>query len=826
MTELAKEHQNINANVYETETNLKPKKWEDSLERPSLDYSDFFEEDVGQYNGLLIWEIDNFYPNRLDEAFYGKFYEADCYIILKTYENENQNSEWDIYYWIGSESSLDKKACSAIHAVNLRNYLSAKCRTIREEQGEESAAFLELFPGGINYIQGGRTASGFYTVEEVAVTTRMYRLHEVTNQQLYMESVAVHIKSLDTRFVFIVDTGYKIYVWNGKRSKNTIKQKARLLVEKIKKEERKNKSLLIFVDQFQETEEFWNEFDSNESTGHTFVVDGIQDFKPASPILYKVCLGAGYLELPQIRYKPKQLTKSHFDSRNVYIMDVMTDVYIWVGRKSARLVRAAAVKLAQELFTMIKRPEFAMVTRCLEGVETQSFKCRFPTWDEIVAVDFTRTAESVQKIGADLNKWLNQHSDFKYDLNALFTPRQPIISKEESEQLSEEWNEDLISMEAFVLEGKKFTKLPNEEMGHFFTGECYFFLCRYWATNELDEGDEIDEEEEISDEDCYWIVYFWQGREASNMGWLTFTFTIQKKFESWFKNKLKIIRFQQQQENAKFLSHFKKKFIIHLGKRDLSVQPAERLIKNDSNELFHLRSNCDILTLRCVEINVQNTILYSAYCYIFKIINNKNEINVFIWIGADADEHDANIANEIAASLYDPSAIIVINEGFEPELFRQQFNPFLIDNDCSFINYSRLFRCSNDKGYFTVSEKCTDFCQDDLVDEDIMILDNGLQVFIWLGVRCSEIEVKLAFKSAQVYVQNMKLKQPERPRTLMLTMKGKETRKFSKCFHGWSNFKLIKDPRIQMEQKMLPIIYKHTNFYKKSLKSVENMADE
>lgn len=27
------------------------------------------------------------------------------------------------------------------------------------------------------------------------------------------------------------------------------------------------------------------------------------------------------------------------------------------------------------------------------------------------------------------------------------------------------------------------------------------------------------------------------------------------------------------------------------------------------------------------------------------------------------------------------------------------------------MNFARLFRCSNDKGYFTVSEKCSDFCQ-------------------------------------------------------------------------------------------------------------------
>lgn len=31
-----------------------------------------------------------------------------------------------------------------------------------------------------------------------------------------------------------------------------------------------------------------------------------------------------------------------------------------------------------------------------------------------------------------------------------------------------------------------------------------------------------------------------------------------------------------------------------------------------------------------------------------------------------------------------------------------------------------------------------------------MILDNGEQVFLWLGSRCSEVEIKLAYKSAQV----------------------------------------------------------------------------
>ena len=53
-------------------------------------------------------------------------------------------------------------------------------------------------------------------------------------------------------------------------------------------------------------------------------------------------------------------------------------------------------------------------------------------------------------------------------------------------------------------------------------------------------------------------------------------------------------------------------------------------------------------------------------------------------------------------------------------------------------------------GYFTVSEKCSDFCQDDLADDDVMILDNGDQVYLWIGKKTSDVEIKLAFKSAQV----------------------------------------------------------------------------
>ena len=49
-----------------------------------------------------------------------------------------------------------------------------------------------------------------------------------------------------------------------------------------------------------------------------------------------------------------------------------------------------------------------------------------------------------------------------------------------------------------------------------------------------------------------------------------------------------------------------------------------------------------------------------------------------------------------------------------------------------------------------MSEKCIDFSQGDLSEDDVMLLDSGQNVFLWFGKNASEMEKKLAVKSAQV----------------------------------------------------------------------------
>ena len=131
------------------------------------------------------------------------------------------------------------------------------------------------------------------------------------------------------------------------------------------------------------------------------------------------------------------------------------------------------------------------------------------------------------------------------------------------------------------------------------------------AEQERDEEEEP--EEEADDFQC--VVYFWQGRDSSNMGWLTFTFSLQKKFESLFGEKLEVVRMHQQQENLKFMSHFNNGLIIKRGKRKEVRGPGWK----PDTEFFQLRSNGSSLYRRCIQIKNDSSLLNSCFCYFLKV---------------------------------------------------------------------------------------------------------------------------------------------------------------------------------------------------------------
>jgi hypothetical protein len=246
----------------------------------------------------------------------------------------------------------------------------------------------------------------------------------------------------------------------------------------------------------------------------------------------------------------------------------------------------------------------------------------------------------------------------------------------------------------------------------------------------------------------------------------------------------------QQQEDFRFLSHFGGKFIIHWGKRCPEV-------KNYQPSLYQIRANQSKLCRRVVQVPATPTSLNSAFCHILKVPFETGGTGiVYIWIGSQATQEEAIHAEQMGRSMFDSTySNVLIQEGAEPENFfwvalggRKDY-----ETDANFMKHSRLFRCSNEKGFFAVSEKCSDFCQGDLCNQDVMLLDTGKEVFMWFGPDSTDIEKKLSVKAAQVYIKHLAEKGEGEEgggggggkRKVKLAKRGAEPWEFTRCFHGW-----------------------------------------
>ncbi|CAI8051353.1 Protein flightless-1 homolog [Geodia barretti] len=687
-----------------------PKRWDAMLKRPDLDYSDLFSETTGKLPGLTIWQIENFYPVEIDESQHGQFYKADAYIILKTQWNEMSEMDWEIYFWIGEESTMDKKACAAMHSVHLRNMLGCERRTHREEMGDESDTFVDLFPE-ITYIEG----------QDV-----VYRLFQLQGtKHPFLEPVEMEAESLNLGQVFLLDCGEVIFIWCGSRSSLMSRSKARLLAEKINKFERKGHSKIIQLRPGLEPDQFWH-FLGGELEKPISFREYV--YVPRRPILYRVGLGTGYLELPQVEVPMGQLKRAILKTSDVYILDCHTDIFVWIGRKSARLVRAAALRMADELRTMLKRPLSALVTRCQQGTEPVIFKTRFVGWEDVVAVDFTRTTDMLEKREQEMKQNPGQDPSkkaAKVDMSPLFLERQPPMPNRDANEIAFQFNRQLVSMRCCIIEGRKFSILPNKEKGHFYSGECYFFLCRYLEDKERDEesGEESGdgEEEEEEEDEVQTVVYFWQGRDASKMGWLHFTLGIQKQLEQAIEGPLDVIHLKQQQEDFRFLSHFGSKFIIHWGRRSPDV-------KNYQPSLYQIRANQSKLCRRVVQVPATPTSLNSAFCHILKVPFETGGTGiVYIWIGSQATQEEAIHAEQMGRSMFDSTySNVLVQEGAEPENF-----------------------------FWVALGGRKDYETGDLCNQDVMLMDTGKEVFMWFGPDSTDIEKKLSVKAAQVYIKHL-----------------------------------------------------------------------
>ena len=74
--------------------------------------------------GLQIWRIERFKVIPWPKTKYGQFHTGDSYIILNTMkDDETDKLLYDVYFWLGAETTQDEAGTTAYKTVELDDFL-------------------------------------------------------------------------------------------------------------------------------------------------------------------------------------------------------------------------------------------------------------------------------------------------------------------------------------------------------------------------------------------------------------------------------------------------------------------------------------------------------------------------------------------------------------------------------------------------------------------------------------------------------------------------------------------------------------------------------
>lgn len=331
---------------------------------------------AGKKPGMQIWRIEKFRV-KASKTPAGTFYSDDSYICLNTYKvPDSEKLAWDIHFWIGSTSSQDEYGTAAYKTVELDDFLGGGPIQHREVMGRESKLFLKYFEdtGGVRLLEGG-IETGFNIVKPEEYKPRL--LHLKGRKNIRVTQVPLKVESLSQDDVYILDTGMIIYQWQGKKAGKNEKARAGQLCRAIDDERRGKPEVEVFAQGDKDAGDFWKHFGC-ESEPEKIPEDAGDDAeweKKSEKRLLQLSDASGSLEFKMV--SETHVKRSSLVSDDVFVFDIGSEVFVWVGKGASADEKKQAMHHAQQYLKQYKRPDWLPICRILEGGENEVFNSSF-----------------------------------------------------------------------------------------------------------------------------------------------------------------------------------------------------------------------------------------------------------------------------------------------------------------------------------------------------------------------------------------------------------------------------------------------------------------
>lgn len=342
---------------------------------------------VGKSPGLFVWRIEEFQVVPWPKDQYGQFYDGDSYIVLCSYKvGDDGKLGHDIFFWLGKHTTQDEAGTAAYKTVELDEFLEGSATQHREVQASPSDEFLSLFPR--ISIRAGGVRSGFThveeeTKEEILTLLRIFKNPSSKSpNSLIVYEVEPHWKSLDDGDVFVLDTGDKIWQWQGKDCSPMEKAKAAQVVHDMTIAKHTNVEVLS----------------QSESRSKRIVdlLGGEDDtprdgFKSARPVasqqkprasgshkkLYRLSDASGELTFDLIK-DGASLSRNDLDGNDVFLLDDAGQaVWVWEGQGASRAEKSRWLQVARMYINRLQseQPDAYLIplAKVNEGFESKAF---------------------------------------------------------------------------------------------------------------------------------------------------------------------------------------------------------------------------------------------------------------------------------------------------------------------------------------------------------------------------------------------------------------------------------------------------------------------
>lgn len=331
---------------------------------------------AGKSEGIQIWRVENkrnedgnpnFGINPWPKERYGEFYNGDSYIILETTKDEDTGSfVYDIYFWIGAESSQDEYGVAAYKANELDDLLDDAPVQHREVQYHESPAFLNCFSTSIKYLDGG-IDSGFRDVDEsfgeISLPTRLYHIRR-ENRVTRCFQVPAKCDSLNQGDTFILHTGSVVYTWFGIDSSPFEKSKTAEVAHNMVATAHGQARLVEEVED--DDDEFWEKIGGRGEIKEASDYKSVEASETKETKMYILSDVDSVIQLEEA-----DADKSSLRSGDVCIIDTGKTIFVWIGKASTTREKSQAMLMTQHQVKIMGREGNTNVVRVKEGQESR-----------------------------------------------------------------------------------------------------------------------------------------------------------------------------------------------------------------------------------------------------------------------------------------------------------------------------------------------------------------------------------------------------------------------------------------------------------------------